>query len=84
MNLGGRLYSIDPALENPAGEAIELEVVPDTELKPVGDKGFGGYGEIMRFSFNDAGAVEEIRGASGMKLVPAERFTLPSKVIRPQ
>lgn len=84
VSLGGRLYSINPALENPAGEAVELEVVSDTELKPVGDKGFGGYGEIMRFSFNDAGNVEEIRGASGMRLVPAERFTLPSKVTRPE
>lgn len=83
VNLGGRLYSLSPALDSPASEAAELEVVSDTELKVVGDKGFGGYGELMRYTFDDDGSVERIRGASGMKLVPIESFQLPKRVMRP-
>jgi CubicO group peptidase (beta-lactamase class C family) len=83
VNLGGRLYLLNPALENPAAEAVEMEVISDTELKAVGDKGFGGYGEVMRYTFNDDGKVDWIRGASGMRLVPADQFTLPEKVTRP-
>lgn len=83
VNLAGRLYSLVPSLDNPAAEAIEMHVVSDTELKPVGDKGFGGYGEPMRYTFGDDGNVDWVRGASGMRLVPAERFVLPDKVTRP-
>lgn len=84
VNLGNRLYSVNPALQNPASEAIELEVVSGTELKVVGDKGFGGYGEKMRYSFNDDGSVDHIRGASGHRLIPIENFRLPKKVLRPE
>ena len=49
-----------------------MEVVSDTELKTVGDKGFGGYGELMRYTFNDDGTVDWIRGATGMRMVPEE------------
>jgi CubicO group peptidase (beta-lactamase class C family) len=83
VSLGGRLYLLNPALDNLAAEAIEMEVVSDTELKTVGDKGYGGYGELMRYHFHDDGSVDWIRGASGMRLVPAERFTLARKVVRP-
>jgi CubicO group peptidase (beta-lactamase class C family) len=83
VNLGGRLYMLMPTSPNPAADAVEMEIVSDTELVPVGDKGFGGYGEKMRYTFNDDGSVEWIRGASGQKMVPAENFTLPSKVTRP-
>ena len=37
----------------------------------------------MRYTFNDDGSVDWIRGASGMRMVPAEKFTLPEKVTRP-
>ncbi len=83
VNLGGRLYLLIPNLDDPAAEAIEMEIVSDTELKTVGDKGFGGYGENMRYHLNDDGSVDWIRGVTGHRLVPAERFTLPEKITRP-
>jgi hypothetical protein len=83
VDLGGRLYLMSPALENPAATANGLEVISDTELKVVDDEGFGGYGEVMRFTFGLDGSVERIRGASGQTLVPIENFTLPEKVTRP-
>jgi CubicO group peptidase (beta-lactamase class C family) len=84
VNLGGRLYALAPTLQNPAAEAVELEVVSDTELTVVGDKGFGGYHEPMRYTFRKNGKVRQIRGAGGSVMVPAEEFTLPDKVLRPK
>ncbi|HWV34998.1 MAG TPA: serine hydrolase domain-containing protein, partial [Thermomicrobiales bacterium] len=83
VNLGGRLYQMSPALQDPASDAIELEVVSETGLKVVGDKGFGGYGEVMRYTFDADGNVERIRGGSGMTLVPKDAFTRPGKLLRP-
>jgi CubicO group peptidase (beta-lactamase class C family) len=82
-NLGGRLYLLNPAQENPAEGAVGVEVISDSELKVVDDTGFGGYGEVMRYTFADDGSVEKIRGASGQTMVPLDRFTLPEKVTRP-
>lgn len=83
VNLGGRLYSLNPTLQNPASEANELEVVSDSGLKEVGDKGFGGYGEVMRYTFAEDGGVVSIRGSSGAHLVPVDQFQLPDRVLRP-
>jgi CubicO group peptidase (beta-lactamase class C family) len=83
VNLGGRLYSMSPTMDNPAEIANGLEVVSDTELKVVDEGGFGGYGEKMRYTFNEDGSVEKVRGATGHTMIPAEKFTLPEKVFRP-
>lgn len=83
LDLGGRLYMLTPTLENPAATAIGLELQPNGGLKVVDDPGFGGYGEVMRYTFRDDGSVEKIRGASGQTMVPLEAFTLPAKVTRP-
>jgi CubicO group peptidase (beta-lactamase class C family) len=83
VNLGGRLYALTPTLENPAASAIGLEVVSDTGLKVIDDPGFGGYGEIMRYTFAADGSVEKIRGASGQTMVPLDRFSLSGTVTRP-
>ena len=77
------LTLIDLALDNLAGEGIEMLIVSDTELRTTGDKGFGGYGEVMRYHRTGDGSIEWVRGPSGIRLVPAERFTLPAKVTRP-
>jgi CubicO group peptidase (beta-lactamase class C family) len=81
--LGGRLYSMAPTLDNPAEVATGLEVVNDTELKVVDDGGYGGYGEKMRYTFNEDGSVEKVRGATGHTMVPVDDFVLPEKVTRP-
>ncbi|MBA2469365.1 MAG: beta-lactamase family protein [Chloroflexia bacterium] len=83
VNLGGRMYALTPTLPNPAAEATELEVVSDTELKVVGDKGFGRYHEMMQYAFRKDGRIKQIRGGVGSGLVPAEEFRLPEKVLRP-
>ena len=83
VNLGGRLYTISPSLINPGADAIEMEIVSPTELKAVGDKGFGGYAENMVYVRDADGQITEVWGSSGMKLVPAADFELPEKLTRP-
>jgi hypothetical protein len=83
VNLGGRLYSLSPAMINPAQEAIEMKVVSPTELEAVGDKGFGGYGENMVYVRDADGQITEVWGPSGMRHAPAAEYTLPDKLTRP-
>ncbi|HEU0165432.1 MAG TPA: serine hydrolase domain-containing protein, partial [Thermomicrobiales bacterium] len=83
VNLGGRLYTLSSSMQDPAGAATEMEVVSENGLKPVGDEGFGGYGEVMRYTFREDGSVEKVRGASGMRMVPKADFVLPEKLYRP-
>jgi CubicO group peptidase (beta-lactamase class C family) len=83
VNLGNRLFALSPAASDPTAMIHELDVVSETELKVIGDDGYGGYGERMRYIFNEDGSVGVIRGATGMKLVPIEEFKLPEKLTRP-
>jgi CubicO group peptidase (beta-lactamase class C family) len=83
VNLGNRLFALSPAASDPTAMINELEMVSETELKVIGDDGYGGYGERMRYTFNEDGSVAVIRGATGMKLVPIEEFKLPGKLVRP-
>lgn len=82
-NLGGRLYVLAPTSENPVAEATEMEVISETSLKCVGDKGFEGYGEVMRYTFDERGKAVGIRGTTGAHLVPDKNFVLPEKILRP-
>ena len=77
--LGGRLYATDPTLANPAEEPQELEADGDT-LRVTGGNGYGSYGESYRFTFDANGAVESVRGSSGLTLHPIDTFTLPERV----
>ncbi|MER7251068.1 serine hydrolase domain-containing protein [Kribbella sp. NPDC000426] len=77
--LGGRLYATDPSGPNPAEEPQELEADGDT-LRVTGGNGYGSYGESYRFSFDANGAVESVRGSSGLSLHPIEKFALPERV----
>ena len=77
--LGGRLYATDPTLANPAEEPQELEADGDT-LRVTGGNGYGSYGESYRFTFDANGAVESVRGSSGLTLHPIDKFTLPERV----
>jgi CubicO group peptidase (beta-lactamase class C family) len=83
VNLGGRLYTLMPAAPDPSALAVELCVKSDTELDIVGDKGYGGYSEVMRYTFRDDGSVAEVRAGGGQRLVPIAEFTLPEVIRRP-
>jgi hypothetical protein len=78
VKLGGRLYAIDPSAPDPAAEPTTLE--PDGDaLRITGGSGYGAYGETYRFTFGPDGAVESVRGSSGLSR-PIAAFTLPERV----
>ncbi len=79
VQLGGRLYAIDPSSPDPAAEPTPLE--PDGDnLRIAGGSGYGSYGEFYRFTFASSGRVESVRGSSGLLSHPIDTFTLPSRV----
>ena len=55
----------------------------DIELDIVGDKGYGGYAEVMRYTFRGDGSVAEVRAGGGQRLVPIAEFSLPDIIRRP-
>jgi CubicO group peptidase (beta-lactamase class C family) len=77
--IGGRLYATDPSGPNPAEEPQPLEADGDT-LRVTGGNGYGSYGESYHFTFDADGAIETVRGSSGLTLQPIETFTLPERV----
>jgi CubicO group peptidase (beta-lactamase class C family) len=77
--LGGRLYATDPSGPNPAEEPQELAADGDT-LRVTGGNGYGSYGESYRFTFDANGAIESVRGSSGLTLHPIDKFALPERV----
>ncbi|MEU4606868.1 serine hydrolase domain-containing protein [Kribbella sp. NPDC023972] len=79
VQLGGRLYSMDPSQGDPADKAPTLEVDGDT-LRVTEDYGGGSYGQRYQFTFDADGRPESIRSAGGLRMVPIERFALPPRV----
>lgn len=75
VRLDGRLFAIDPAADDPADDAVPLEVIDATSLRIAGGRGGNSYGERMRYTFAPSGMVESVRGESGMSMVP---FSTPA------
>ena len=78
--LGGRLFLLDPAAVDPVEDAVELDVVDDTTLRMVGGKGFGSYGEPVRYPFAADGTVQSVRASSAVTLTPLDGFRLGDRV----
>jgi CubicO group peptidase (beta-lactamase class C family) len=68
--LDDRLFSISPVAVNPADDAVPLERVDEATLKITGGTGGNSYGELMRYTFAADGAVESVRGDSGITMRP--------------
>lgn len=83
VQLGDRLYLMDPSLADPAADAIALEVVDDSTLRGVGKNGYGSYGEPVRFEFDAEGNVISVHGPHGNSRWPIASFSLPSRVTAP-
>ncbi|MGH3447130.1 MAG: serine hydrolase domain-containing protein [Nocardioidaceae bacterium] len=81
--LGGRLYMIAPAQEDPTKEPVELEVVSDTELEITESPGYASYGERLVYHFDSDGRVRDLRGPSATTLTPLEDFSLGDEVHLP-
>lgn len=79
VQLGGRLYVLDPGQADPADKPTALEADGDT-LLVTEDSGTGAYGQRYQFTFSADGSPETIRGAHGLRIHPIDRFTLPERV----
>jgi CubicO group peptidase (beta-lactamase class C family) len=75
VRLDGRLFAVDPAADDPADDAVPLEVIDSTTLRIAGGRGGNSYGEKMRYTFGADDTVQSVRGESGMSMVP---FATPS------
>lgn len=72
VDLGGRLYKIDPTMPNPAGEAHRMEIVDGETLRLVGGPGYGSVGETYTVERDGIGVVVSVRGGSGMESRPLD------------
>ncbi|MGW6283050.1 serine hydrolase [Kribbella sp. NPDC055071] len=77
--LGGRLYQLSPAVDDPTAEPVLLDVDGDT-VRVAEGSGFGSYGEEYQFTFAADGTVESVRGGSGLLAHPIDAFSLPERV----
>ncbi|MEV5960389.1 serine hydrolase domain-containing protein [Kribbella sp. NPDC051952] len=78
VQLGGRLYGLDPTGGDPADQPTGLEVDGDSLL--VTEDYSGAYGQRYQFTFDAEGRPETVRHAMGLSAYPLDRFTLPDRV----
>jgi CubicO group peptidase (beta-lactamase class C family) len=76
VDLGGRLYQLDPSVPDPTLEPQVLDVVDERTLTFAKGSGYGSQGERMQYEFADDGSVLSVRGGSGSLAYPIEDFAL--------
>ena len=72
--LGGRLYLVDPAADDPTEVTTRLDIVDGRRLRISDTSGYGSFGEELEFDFAADGAIVSVRGGSGMTWWPLDRF----------
>ncbi len=60
VRLGNQLFLVNPATDDPAAEAIKLDVVDADTLKIEEKEGYGSPGEYVRYTRDENGAVVKI------------------------
>ena len=75
VELGGRLFQIDPTAPDPAAEPVHLEVIDADTLRIRKTSGYGSPGESFEFERDDDGAVRSVRGGSASTSHPIDAFT---------
>ncbi|GAA1496992.1 serine hydrolase domain-containing protein [Paeniglutamicibacter kerguelensis] len=76
VELGGKLFLLEPGAAVDPKTAAPLEFVDECTLKSADPNGFGGYRESVRFEFDERGA-SALRGPGGLRFVRQEDFALP-------
>ncbi len=65
VDLGGRLYQLDPSVADPVMSPTRLEVIDEHTLRIASTPGYGSPGERITYQFADDGSVTSVRGGSG-------------------
>lgn len=76
VELSGKLFLLEPGAAVDPKNTMPLEFVDGQTLKSADPNGFGGYGELVHFDFDERGA-SALRGPGGMRFVRQEDFLLP-------
>jgi CubicO group peptidase (beta-lactamase class C family) len=74
VNLGGRLYQLDPSLVDPLASPTRLEAVDDRTLHIASTPGYGSRGERITYQFADDGSITSLRAGGGVTAYPIEAF----------
>jgi CubicO group peptidase (beta-lactamase class C family) len=74
VDLGGRLYQLDPSVADPVMSPTRLEVLDDRTLRIASTIGYGSRGECISYEFADDGSVASVRAGSGTTGVPIDVF----------
>lgn len=74
--LGGKIFLINPTGTVDAKSTVPLEFVDESTLKSMDPNGFGGYAELAKFDFDEAGACA-FRGPGGALYVRQREFNIP-------
>ena len=70
VELGGRLYQLDPSVADPALEPQHLDVVDADTLRFAKGSGYGSRGETITFERDADGEIVSVRAGSGMTAQP--------------
>ena len=74
VDLGGRLYLLEPSALDPIAEPHHLRVVDDRTLLITRAPGYRSPGERLEYEWADDGSVRSLRGGSGATWYPLEVF----------
>jgi CubicO group peptidase (beta-lactamase class C family) len=74
VDLGGRLYQLDPTVADPVMSPTRLEVIDDTTLRIASTPGYGSRGERISYEFDADGTVASVRAGSGTTALPVDAF----------
>ena len=70
--LGGRLYLLDPTVDDPVAEPSMLAVVDERTLRVTDAPGYASPGERLVYERDDDGRVRSVRGGSGSTSYPLD------------
>ena len=62
VDLGGRLYQLDPSLADPLASPTRLEVIDDQTLRIASTPGYGSRGQRLVYEFASGGSTVSVRG----------------------
>ena len=74
VDLGGRLYLLEPSAVDPLAEPHHLRAVDDRTLLITRAPGYRSPGERLEYEWADDGSVRSLRGGSGATWYPLEVF----------
>ncbi len=74
VDLGGRLYQLDPSVADPVMSPTRLEVIDDATLRIASTPGYGSRGERISYQFADDGSIATVRAGSGTTALPIETY----------